>query len=57
MRRFLEAWKGEGARDKLDRCQAEVAKLHKRVEEADSLATKVLTERKLKKLEREMCKA
>ena len=57
MRRFLEAWNGEGARDKLNGCEAEVAKLHTQVEDADSLSTKVLMERKLKDKEREMCKA
>ena len=56
-RRFLEAWKGEGARDKLDRCQTEVANLNEQVGNANSVATKVRMEKKLKDKEREMCKA
>ena len=57
MIRFLEAWKGTGAKDTLDRCQAEVHELHKLVDAADSLATKTLMEDKLKNKEREMRKA
>jgi hypothetical protein len=57
MRRFLEAWKDTGAKDTLDRCQAEVHELHKLDDAADSLATKTLMENKLKDKEREMRKA
>ena len=56
MRRFLEAWKGTGAKVTLDRCQAGVHELHKLVDAADSLATKALMENRLKDKEREMRK-
>jgi predicted ribonuclease YlaK len=45
MKRFLEAWKGTGAKDTLDRCQAEVHELQEQVGVADSLATNALMEK------------